>query len=156
MAMKITLSPKRVAIYFSLCVLLLVLAHLAQRLIALSTGHHSLLGLIPFFDLRQENNLPTWYSSSSLLFSAALLALIAKARREAGDREAIYWVILAIAFTFLSIDEAASLHEKTIKPLRHLVRGRGIFTNTWVLLGGPVAAVFGLSEWPKGFARIAL
>lgn len=143
-AMKISLTPKKVTLFVTLIALSLTGAHLFGLVIRYFLSHNNLFGLIPLFDIRQENNIPTWYSSWSLLFCALLLGLITVAKKTEGDRYVVYWAVLALAFVFLSLDEMASLHEKTLKPLRRVVKAEGILTNTWVILGAPFALAFGL------------
>lgn len=59
-------------------------------------------------DLNDELSIGTWYSSG-LLLSAAAASFVA-ARRDRSDRR-MSWYLLTAAFTFLSADEAASIHE---------------------------------------------
>jgi hypothetical protein len=59
------------------------------------------------FDLDEENNLPTWFSSFLLLNNAVVLYLMAKA----ADTNRYHWLVLAIGFFILSVDEVAGLHE---------------------------------------------
>jgi hypothetical protein len=63
--------------------------------------------LLQLFELDEENNLPTWFSSFLLLNNAALLSLAAAH----ATRHKIQWSILAAGFLLLSIDEVAGLHE---------------------------------------------
>ncbi|MBI5710375.1 MAG: hypothetical protein HZC42_08750 [Candidatus Eisenbacteria bacterium] len=96
-------------------------------------GHDSLLGLYRQFDMDHEANLPTWFSSSLLLVSAALLALIAGergARRAPGVKT---WWALAGLFVFLSMDEAASFHEQMLLPRAWLGGMAGWRGVTWLL-----------------------
>jgi hypothetical protein len=60
-----------------------------------------------FFSLSVEANLPTWYSALLLFGNAILFASIAW--RAPRDRH--HWTGLAVVFTYLSLDEAAELHE---------------------------------------------
>jgi hypothetical protein len=67
--------------------------------------------LLQFFDVDNEDSLPTWYSASALLLVSALLHCIAQRKRTDGDRWTRYWYGLALAFVALSVDEVAGLHE---------------------------------------------
>ena len=60
------------------------------------------------FDLDEENNLPTWYSSFLLLNNAFFLHIYSS--RE-GLLKKGYWKLLAFGFLLLSLDEVAGLHE---------------------------------------------
>jgi hypothetical protein len=88
---------------------------------------------IALFDLDREQNVPTLYSSATLLLSAGLLAMIAIARKRQKKGDSLYWVGLAIIFLFLSVDETAGLHERLIKPLRSGLHTSGILFYAWVI-----------------------
>lgn len=60
------------------------------------------------FDLDEENNIPTWYSSF-LLANNAFFLLVFSSQKELDRR--IYWKLLAIGFLLLSLDEVAGMHE---------------------------------------------
>jgi hypothetical protein len=47
-----------------------------------------------------------------------------------------HWRALALIFWLLSLDEMASLHEWTARPLRELLQASGLFHFTWVVVGG--------------------
>ena len=83
----------------------------------------------------EEENFPTLYSASALLISSALLAIIAYAKKLAGERYVQHWGALSIIFLILSLDEFLGLHEKVIEPLRHTLKAGGLFYYTWVIPG---------------------
>lgn len=63
--------------------------------------------LLPKLSLSYEANLPTWFSSSLLLACAVAAGSIAAARQPLHRH---WWCIAALA-TYLSLDEAAEIHE---------------------------------------------
>lgn len=76
--------------------------------LAHAASHDDLVeALLPKLSVSYESNLPTWFSSSLLLGCAIAAASIAYARP---PRHRHWWVIAAIA-TWMSLDEAAELHE---------------------------------------------
>jgi hypothetical protein len=89
--------------------LILALLALDVLLIALN-----LFGAPAFFDLDQEMNFPTWYSSAKLLGSAwaALwcMKLEPPAQRRGWNR--LVWPAVALLFLALSMDETATAHER--------------------------------------------
>ncbi len=91
--------------------------------------------IVPLLSLSFERNLPTAYSAGLLFACAVLLADIA--RREQELRR--YWVVLAVGFTYMGIDEALEIHES----LGGLVGGRGVFYFDWVIPAGLAAAAIG-------------
>ena len=62
-------------------------------------------------DLKEEVSIGTWYSSSILLISSFLLFLIARIEKKNNNSFTAHWQFLSIIFLFLSLDEAASIHE---------------------------------------------
>jgi hypothetical protein len=95
--------------------------HLITDSVSFYGGHPTQLGLAHQFNLSDENNIPTWFSSFALALCAILLTLIWNASRLAQERYASYWLILAMIFILLSLDEAASLHEMLGQATRALL-----------------------------------
>ena len=62
-------------------------------------------------DLKEEVSIGTWYSSSILLISSLLLFLIALIEKKKNHSFTSHWKLLSFIFLFLSLDEAASIHE---------------------------------------------
>ena len=93
-------------------------------------GFDHLLGFVPMFNLYEEANLPTWFSSFILLASAILLLIIATEKRVRRDRYFIHWAILSAVFLFLSIDESAKLHEAIGGMFKRVV-GQFLMAGNW-------------------------
>jgi hypothetical protein len=91
-----------------------------------------------FFDVDEEENFPTWYSSF-LLLNPAFFAWLC-ARRRLRDREpwAGHWGVLAGVFLILSFDEVAGLHE-TINSATEL---------SWAVPAGVAVGGFALAFFP--------
>lgn len=86
------------------------------------------------FDVDEEESVPTWFSSSLLLLTAVVLFLIAHLSRQGKDRYAIYWLGLAVGFTFMSVDEIAGFHETL----------NSITQTSWAVPGMILALLIGL------------
>jgi hypothetical protein len=123
----------------------LTIASVAGQFAKYMLGYTTFGGLITLFDLNLEQNVPTWYSTAQLLFCALLLGIIAWDKKNNGDRYAWYWVILTLIFLGLSLDETASLHEMTIKPLRSALKAKGVLHFTWVVPGAVFVLIFTLA-----------
>jgi hypothetical protein len=126
-------------------IILLLLLSLAGQIAKYKLGFPTGLGLIGFFYVDDENNLPSWYQSIAYLFAALLLALIALPLWHRGATYARHWALLAAIFAFLSLDEVGSLHERTIEPLQRLIGiPSGAWAPTWVVLGLAFVALLAL------------
>ncbi|OFE12685.1 hypothetical protein PHACT_05640 [Pseudohongiella acticola] len=80
------------------------------------TFHHYRVSDIPWvirqlFDVDEENNIPTWFSSANLLLTAMLTLLLATGKWQHRDRWRMHWILLGSGFLLLSLDEMAGLHE---------------------------------------------
>jgi hypothetical protein len=99
-----------------------------------------------FFDVNGEANIPTLFSSLTLLFSAALLWLIADTKRKGGDAYAPHWFYLALIFLFLTVDEAASIHEISSYLVRLVPGSSGVIKKShWLIPYGILVSVFALA-----------
>jgi hypothetical protein len=142
-AFELVLVPSRI-----LRTLLVIVA----VLIALSTAGQLLTYYFPdflpaaaatLFYVDGEQGLPTLYSTLTLGVSALLLAAITRVQRRTGGSYSTHWGVLSLVFTFLAIDEFASLHERAIKPVRDLldIHG-GPLWFAWVVPAAAALAVF--------------
>lgn len=120
----------------------MVVAGLTVHIIRFGLGHPHALGLVRMFDLNQEANVPTWFSSILLAICSTLLTLTALFKWSTGDFWFRHWAVLAGCFLAMSLDEAASIHELTMKPLRETFGLGGLLTNAWVLLAFILIPVF--------------
>ncbi len=91
--------------------------------------------MVRMFDLDEENNIPTFFSTLSLLVISVLLASISIFKKQKQDPFAMHWKMAAILFFFFALDEAASVHELLIVPMRQLFHAKGIFYFAWVIPG---------------------
>ncbi|MBD1861037.1 MULTISPECIES: hypothetical protein [Trichocoleus] len=138
------ISPKRVALLLTGVIGVLLLASLAGSFSTHVLGHGNLFGIVRLFNVDKEGNIPTWYASISLLACSVLLAIIAQAQPKETTPNSKDWRALSAVFLFLSIDEAARLHELLILPLRTSLGTRGILYFAWVIPYGLLVAFLGL------------
>lgn len=131
----ISVSPRRVFRVLLGIVLGLCLANLAAQFARYFLGRGALWGFTRVVDLDYENTIPAWYSSVALLLCSVLLAMIAAVKRQQRDRFKNHWAGLSAIFLLLSIDEAASLHELLIEPVRNSLKTDGYFYFAWVIPG---------------------
>ena len=140
--MTIVLESARVARWLAASVAVLVAAHVATRFLGHLLYNFYMAGIGPLFDLDEEANLPTLYSTLTLLLAAAILAGLASC--EASDRfRRRHWLGLAVLFVLLAADEAAQLHELVGTLLESRIKTSGYLFYVWIVpYAGLAAGVF--------------
>lgn len=97
--MNINVSPEIILKYMLYVVFTLLCANSLGILSTLYFDHDNLFGLIPFFDFDKEMNIPTLYSSFTLMVASILLGFIAKFQRDQNEKF-IAWLGLAFISFF--------------------------------------------------------
>lgn len=108
-------------------------------------GEFRLDFLMQGFYVDLEANIPSYFNTILLFIPALLLWGIATWKFSISDKFKIHWAGLAFIFLYLSIDEAAALHERLIKPMRSIVNFEGysgLFYFAWVIPGIAVVILF--------------
>jgi len=101
--------------------------------------------LVHLFDLAREGNVPTWVQSNTLLACGALTALIAAAEWRRRSMFSVHWMLTALFCVYLSADEAASIHEMTVEPLRDAFHTSGLLFYPWIVIGLAVSAAIAVA-----------
>jgi hypothetical protein len=144
---QISLNPLTVARILGALALLLVLASVAGQFSKFALGHGNLKGLVTLFNVDAEHNIPTHFSMLLLLFAALLLAIITVLNRQRNMPHVSKWAILACGFLFMSFDEAATVHESLVAPIRPLLGDDGelgFFYWSWVIPGIVLVLLLGV------------
>lgn len=107
---RLSIDRRTVVATLSIVVATLLLVHIGL------TVYHYTVSELPWllrqlFDVDEENNIPTWYSSAALLLTSFVLALQTAGSRRRADGLSVYWAGLTAGFLLLSLDEMAGLHE---------------------------------------------
>lgn len=105
-----------------------------------------------FFDLDAEQSVPAWFSSLQLFVVGALFLIAARERDALRPALARLLRLLGLGFLFLSLDEAASLHEQfdfnaespSIAWLTRLgfAGGRGVWIAAYALIAAVALPFF--------------
>ena len=140
--MEIRLEPRKIIRVLIIVVILLTLANIAGQVSILYFKQDSLFGLVPLFNLDYERSIPTFYSAITLLFCAALLAIIANVGKSHAARYPRHWLALSFIFLFLSADEMLALHERLIGPIRAAFHTSGLLYFAWVIPYGVLLLIF--------------
>ncbi len=130
--MNLILSPlKFLKILFSIIFILLLLNIITINLLPTFNYNYDRTA-IRLFNFDTEQNVPTLFSFLILAISACLLMHIAKSFKKL-NKEFKGWLFLAYIFTFLSLDEALSLHEIISSLLQKNLGFEGFLYYTWVI-----------------------
>ncbi len=142
--MNIELYPIMIFKRLMYIVLFLLLANVLVIISKYYLDFGYVYGLVPLFDFNTENNIPTLYSSITLIFVSLLLSIIALTHKNS-NASYLPWAGLAVIFLFLGIDEISSIHERLDGPTRNLLKTSGFFYYAWVIPYGLLLLVFVVS-----------
>ncbi len=152
--MELVFNPKRIALFMLSIVIVLAIMHIAQLAYYFHIGNSEIFDFIEILDFDYEANLPSFYSSTALLFSAALLWVIGLHKRHQQAEYKHHWIGLAIIFTFLAMDEAIALHEDIgdIVEGMELFEAKGMLFFAWIVPYGILLLLFAASYLKFVFA----
>jgi hypothetical protein len=138
----ITISPARAAVILAIAVAVLTSLHLVAMVLKYFVDDFPLRdAFVDLFSTGREANIPTWYSSFALLLCAALLAVIAAAKKRSRAQFAGHWMALAAIFVYLALDEGSAIHEQAVG-LRSPLQVGGILHYSWVIPAGVLVLLF--------------
>ena len=151
----IIITPSAIVYVLAAAAILLVIASTGSHWVAFLLGYGafppedpgtSVDGIVRLLSVNSENNIPTYFSTFLLIFSALLLAVITVLERRQANSYAFYWAILSAGFFFMAADELLSFHERLIKPVRRLLGDDylSIFHYAWVIPYMVLVLILGL------------
>ena len=128
---------------FGLIIVFLAIAHVVMQSVRYFAGMPEFYGLVRQFDMGVEANLPTFFSAFQLLVTSLVLAVIGLARRQQSDPVALEWLLLALIFLVMAVDETSEIHEMAVRPFREFAPwlASGFFYWAWVLPASVLVAV---------------
>jgi hypothetical protein len=139
---RLGVKPAQVFRVLAAATVLILVVSLVGRLLFVTDHVQSFdYSVNELFNVDAEANPPTWFGSM-MLFTAALLSLAVAGTRVGIERPA--WYLFAATLTLMSVDEAATLHEQAVSPLRDALDTSGIFYFAWVLIGIPFVIGMGV------------
>lgn len=98
-------------------------------------------GIDKLFLFSEEANIPTLFSSISLLISSLILYLISQLNKIIFSQKK-YWRMLSFIFIFLAIDETAGIHEKVGSLISFKIIDALFLTKSWVVVYGIFLILF--------------
>jgi hypothetical protein len=139
--MRIALRLSSLQAFLTSALIFLICAGFVAEVADKVWGADEFDGLIDFFGLSHEWNLPTWFSSILMFTCALVLASIAGAKHQEGARYTRHWWGLAAAFVYISLDEIAQLHED----LGDAIHLGGVLYFDWVVPASVVVLILGIT-----------
>jgi len=133
----ISMDPERIVRSLGMVAALLVLTSIAIQLTDEATGYSSVIvhKMMKLLNVDLELNIPAFFSMLILLFASVLLAMITHLKHRDKARYVKHWAALSIGFFLMAFDEAFSIHERLIEPVRSLLgqESLGILYFAWVV-----------------------
>ena len=126
------LSPKKVVNFLYKIGIFLVFAHLIGVFSKYCFRHPKVYGLIPFFDLDKEQNIPSLFSTGLFSLNSILFLLIWRVKRHTDKRYRV-WLFLSGLFFFLILDEFCEIHESISTPFKSALNTSGFLAFAWVI-----------------------
>ncbi len=98
--------------------------------------------VVRLFNINRESSVPTWYASSLLLVCAVFLGVVAYQKYRHKEAYRRHWLGLALIFLYLSLDEAATIHEILTDPVQEALETSGPLFFGWVVVAIPLVILF--------------
>ena len=141
----VVVNPLTVIAWLGAFALLLLLAHVVANAVRFGAGHPYVYGLVPMFDLDEESNIPTCFSTFLILFCSVLTGVIAIFKRQHRAPYAGRWTALAWILLYLAVDEASAIHELLSLPAQQMFDARGPLYYAWVVPGAAFVLLFAVA-----------
>ncbi len=151
----VKINPTKVLIVLGGMIVLLVAFSIWGQYLRFNPGAFDINGpidefmidlLMRAFYVDLEANVPTYFNTIILFIPALLMGIIAAWKYSIKDKFKFQWIGLSLIFLYLSMDEAAVLHERLIKPVRAMLNiYEGWFYFAWIIPGIIAVALFGLA-----------
>ena len=142
--MKLTVSSSKIFRIQIYCIISLTLLNAGVLLIGKLTGHGRMMGFGTLFNVGAELNIPTWYSSISLLLCSVLLGIIGAVRKVEKSPYTAHWKALSAGVLLLSIDEVAGIHERISHIWDNIVRTGPLSASGWTVPSAMILVVVGI------------
>ena len=149
--MELEIHTKSIVRAMIVAVLFLTLAGLVSRFALYVFGDGPFMRPLTLFDVGAERNIPTWFESMQFMLCSVLLAVIAVAKKQSGERYSRHWGVLSVILLYMSLDEVATIHETVGAELARVLHSSTGFTPSgaisyfWVVPGALFMLVLGLS-----------
>lgn len=125
------LRPQKLTMLFATTAAVLLAVN-CGLLLAKSLGYEHLWGLVPLFELDQENNIPTFFATLLAIVASGLLLIISLTKKQMA-RPWKLWTSLSVLFLLVALDEFIGVHEQLSQPVRTLLDAKGLLYFAWII-----------------------
>lgn len=155
MKAELSLSPRKLFRGLLVCILAIVTISTIAEIVKYRVGitptntyYFQATSRVLYVD--SEQSVGTLFSTLQLAAAAMLLAIITRQNWQSRGYRSGRWMLLTIIFVAMTVDEACSIHELTIRGMAGLRNyfTSGYFFYTWVLLGIVFVVAFALLYIP--------
>ncbi len=150
---EIPVATKKLVRALTVTTVLLLVASVIAGMWEYGFDQDSVTTLVHLFELNEELNVPSFFSTLLLLGAGLILACVTQLKRAGGDPMVSKWATLSVGFVVMAYDEAFSVHERLVTPMRSLLGGHepGVLYYAWVVPGIVLVVLLGL--YFVGFLR---
>ena len=152
MQLKISLFPRKIINYLTIAVVFFISVSVGIQICKYGYGYRA--DWMKLLNVDRELNFPTWYSALTIAFCSLLLRIIARGKKEQGDRYAKDWQLLSLIFFWLAIDEVLSIHEILIIPeVSEALRLPWFLHSMWVI-PGTIFVIWFIKRYSRFFRHL--
>lgn len=136
----ITIRNCLMILTFCVSIISIITEYIVEVLL-LGSDNVLLIDALNLFSVNLEESLPTWYSTILLFVASSMLFIIFLAKFRTHEAFRWHWLVLAIGFMYLSIDEGAAIHEIFVDPIQSTFDVTGFFAFGWQVVAIPAVLI---------------
>ena len=140
----LSLDVRQVAMLLWLATVVILSLGILREVVVHMIGTGTALKDMRQLALDAEHSLPAWYESFLMLAASGLLGMLAALAPHNDSRNRLPWMLLAVIFLVMSIDEVVAFHEVSMAPLRDAFKLTGFLYFAWVVVAAPILLVLAL------------
>ncbi len=130
----IKIGAQKIAGSYFITIIFLLVIHIAGLILYFNFDGYKILDITDWFDLAQENNIPSYYSGFALFSCSFFLFIITFSKKTTPPPACkAYWLFLSILFVYLSLDEILAIHENIGTFIEQFFEAKGFLYFLWVI-----------------------
>lgn len=130
---ELTISVNRIIKFLSYTATLLILLSLTGQIYRYFYNDGAERYITYMFNLDEEINFPTYFSSLMLISASFISMFIASVKKKSKEKYYLNWMIITVVLFIMSMDEILMLHEQLSAPIRSMLHTQGFFYFAWLI-----------------------